>query len=86
VHELDGDTGGERRLAAFGSAEEDEHRTQALPARGERLVADRGDEPGMRRDRAREPLLERVEVVLEPVCRADARERLGRCGYAASPV
>ena len=69
VHELDGDAGGERRVAPRRRREEDEQRAQPLAAGGERLVADGRDEAGMARDGAREPLLERVEVLLEPVGR-----------------
>jgi hypothetical protein len=82
VHELDGDAGGEAGLPSVRRAQEDEHGPQALAAGGECLVPDRRDEARMRRDRAREPLLERVEVVGQPFDGADAGERLGCGGYS----
>ena len=83
VHELDGDAGRERRLLAGGSREEDERRAQALAAGRERLVPDRRDEAWVRRDGAREPLLETVEIVAEPRHGADVGERRG---HATSPT
>src|SRR5207253_10600896 len=56
---------------------EAELRTHPLAARGERLVADRGDDPRMRRDRPRQALLERVEVRVEAGSLADRGERRG---------
>ena len=64
VHELDRDAGDERRLAIWRSGKKDEQRPQALAAGGERLVSDRGDDARMARDRPRQPLLDRVEVLL----------------------
>jgi hypothetical protein len=80
VHELDRDAGGERRLLSRTRREEDEQRPQPLSAGGERLVPDSRDEARMTRDRTGEPLLERVEVVLEPRGLADRSQRLGRRG------
>jgi hypothetical protein len=80
VHELDRDTGGDRRLLSRGRREEDEQRAKPLAARGESLVADRGHQAGMAGDGAREPLLDRVEVVLEPGGLADRSQRLGGRG------
>jgi hypothetical protein len=77
VHELDRHAGGDRRLLSRGRREEDEQWPQPLAACGERLVADRRDEPRMARDRPGEPLLERVEIVLEARGLADRSERLG---------
>jgi hypothetical protein len=80
VDELDRHARGDRGLLARGRREEDEQRPQALAARRERLVADRSDEPRMARDRAGEPFLERVEVLLEPGGLADRSQRLCRRG------
>jgi hypothetical protein len=77
MDELDRDPGGDRRLLARGRREEDEQRAQPLAARCQRLVADRGDETRMARDRAGEPLLERVEILLEAGSLADRGQRLG---------
>jgi hypothetical protein len=77
VHELDRDARGDRRLLTRRRREEDEQRPQPFAARGERLVADRRDDAGVARDRACEPLLERVEIVLEARGLADRSERLG---------
>ncbi len=74
VHELDGDTGGDGRLFGGRSRQEDEQRPQPFPAGGERLVADRGDEAGMRRDGARETLLDRLEIRLEARRLPDLRQ------------
>src|SRR3954469_11882496 len=52
----------------------------SLPPGARSLVPARRDEARRARDGAREPLLERVEIVLEPFGRADRRERL--CGRA----
>jgi hypothetical protein len=75
VDELDRDTRGERGLHSRGSSEEDERGPQPLAAGRERLVPDGGDEARMRGDGPREPLLERVEVVVEPRDSADLRQR-----------
>jgi hypothetical protein len=75
VHELDGDAGGDRRLRTPRRGEEDEQGAQTLPAGRERLVPDGGDEPRMRRDAAGQPLLERVEVLLEARRLADGVDR-----------
>src|SRR5205085_11085055 len=64
-------------------AQEDEHRAKALPARCERFLADRGDDAGMRLDRALEPCLENVEVLVQPASRADVGQR--RC-HSLTPV
>ena len=77
VHELDRDAGRERRLRARRSGEEDERGPEPLAARGERLVPDGGDEPRVGGHGPREPLLERVEIVVEPRHRPDVRERCG---------
>jgi hypothetical protein len=71
VHELDRSAGRDRRRLTRRSRQKDEQWSEPLAARSERLVADRRDEPGMRSDVAREPLLERVEVLLEPRGLAD---------------
>src|SRR5205823_10964610 len=81
VHELDRDAGCERRLAARWSREEEEQRPQPLAARGERLVPRGRDEAGMARDRTRQTLLERVEILLEALGLADRRKR-----HRASPT
>jgi hypothetical protein len=87
VHELDGDTRSDRRRLPRGRREEDEQRPQPLAARGERLVADGGDEARMAGDRAGEPLLERVEIILEPRGLADRGQRLrGRARQRALPT
>jgi hypothetical protein len=65
VDQLDGDPGLDRRAPRCGR-EEDERRAQPLPAGGERLRRDRGDEPAVAPDGLLEPLLELVEVLLEP--------------------
>ncbi len=85
VHELHGHSRGERGLAAGRGREEDEQRAQPLAARGERLVADRRDETGMARDGAREALLERVEVLLEPGGLADGGQRRSLSVVTAPP-
>ena len=51
---------------------------QALAAGGERLVADLGDDARMRADRPLEPLLELLEVGVEPRRLADLGERAHR--------
>src|SRR4051812_2176391 len=85
VDELDCNACSQRRLCAGRRREEDERGTQPLATCGERLVADRCNQAGMRRDRAREPLLERIEIAVEPRRGPDVRERRTR-HEAASPT
>jgi hypothetical protein len=80
MHQLDGDARGDRRLLTRRRREEDEERAQPLATCRERLVADSSDEARMTCDRAGEPFLERVEVLLEPGGLADRSQRLGRRG------
>ena len=84
VHELDRDPGGERRLCAGRRGEEDERGPQPLAAGRERLVPHGGDEARMRGDAPAEPLLERVEVAVEPGHGADLLQRGSH--YTASPT
>src|SRR6266545_1271146 len=73
VKQLDRDAGRERRLAR--RREEDEQRAQPFASRGERLLADRGDDSRVRLDRPLEPHLELVEVDVEAGSAADFLER-----------
>src|SRR5207237_4819910 len=82
LHELDGNAGCERRLAAAGHREEDELRPEALAAGRERLVADGGDDARVGRHGSGEAFLEGVEVALETRHRPD----LGEGGHAAVPT
>ena len=75
VYELDRCTGGDRRLLIRGRREEHEQRPEPLPSRCERFVADGGNQPGMGGDGPREPLLERVEVLVEAGSLTDRGER-----------
>ena len=56
----------------------DKEWAKPLSAGGERLVAHGGDETGVARDAAREPLLQRVQVPLEPLGLTDRRESAQR--------
>ena len=85
VDELHGDPFDHRRLGSRRGGEERERRPQPLAARSQRVGADRRDGAGMCRDDQLEALLDRDEVVGEPVDRADGLERandgfLGRDG------
>ena len=78
-----------------GEREEREGRPQALATRGERVGADRGDEPRVGADDLGEPLLDLDEVAIQAgratdECEGPAhcgqRNRPGRPGGAARPV
>ena len=75
VDELHGDPFDHRRLGSRRGGEERERRPQPLAARSQRVGADRCDGAGMGRDDQLEALLDRDEVLGEPVDRADGLER-----------
>ena len=74
VHELDRRGGRDVRLRARRRGEEDEQRAQPLAAGLQRLGADRRDDAAMRRHGRLEPLLELLEVRVEPGRRAQVGE------------
>jgi hypothetical protein len=75
MEQLDRDSGRDRRLSVLRRAEEDEHRTEALASRGQRLLAHRSDDSRVRLDRTLQPGFEYVEVRVEASGRADVGQR-----------
>ena len=82
VHELDGDAGDVRRLAVGGGREEDQQGPQALAAGRERLGPDHRGKPRMAADRVEQPLLDLFQILVEPLCLVDRRQR----AHAATPL
>src|SRR5579859_2491480 len=82
VNQLDGDPGGQRRRQAPLRRQEHQHRPQSLPTGRERIRADCGADAGMARDGLLQPLLELVEIALEPGRIADR----GESGHVRVPV
>jgi hypothetical protein len=82
MHELDGDAGDVGRLAVGGRGEEDEQRPQPLAAGRERLRPDRRRQPRMAADGVKQPLLDLLQVLVEPFGLVDRRQR----PHAATPV
>ena len=80
VDELDGGPAGDRHLTV-GRGQEDEQRPQPFPACRERLGTDRRDETRALLDGRSQPLLEPVEVLVEPRALANRRQ-----AHAATPV
>ena len=66
VNELDRDTGGEQGRRRLGRAKIGERGPKPLASRGKRVGADRRGKAGMALDRARQPLLDRLEVSGRP--------------------
>jgi hypothetical protein len=75
VHELDRNTDDDGRLRARRRRQVHEQRTQPLPARGERLRSDVGDDAPVRADGLLQPLLEVCEVGVQPGRFPNLRER-----------
>ena len=81
VHELDRRSTGDGALAfplLRRGREEDEERPEPLPARGERVRPDIPEAPGKHGDSALQPVLEQVEVAVEPGSLPDGRQRVYR--------
>ncbi len=81
VHELDGGTPGHRTLAVpllHRRREEDEQRPEPLASRRERVRADIAQATGKGADGVLEPVLEQVEVAVEPGSLPDGRQRVHR--------
>jgi hypothetical protein len=81
VDELDGRARRQGRVSRT-RGEEDQQRPQPLAACGQRLAAHLGSETRMRLHRSGQPLLEVVQVGVEPGALADGRE----AHAVASPV
>ena len=82
MHELDGDAGDEGRLADGRRSEEDEQGPQPLSAGRERLRPDRRRQPRMAADSVEQPLLDLLQVLIEPFGLVHRRQR----PHAATPV
>src|SRR6185369_15005266 len=81
VHELDGGTPGNRTLPVplfHRRREEDEQRPEPLAARRERVRPDIAQAAWEGTDRVLEPVLEQVEVAVEPGSLPDGRQRVYR--------
>ena len=60
VHQLDGDSRGERRVGFRRRREKDQQGAEPLAARGQRLCPDLGDEPRPRRDRLHNRIIQQL--------------------------
>ena len=83
VHELDRDPRGHGRRSSGRRGEEDEQRPEPLAARVQRIARGGGNDPSVRADGLLQPLLELLEVEVEPGRVPDRRQR---AGHVASPM
>ena len=86
MHKLDGNSRRDRRRRAGGRGEKGQRGAQPLASRSKRIGSNVGDNAGMARDRHRQPVFNRGEVVGETAGAVHHLERRGSACHAAVPV